>query len=91
MFFLFGGSLASLAFPKLLGELVSAGNDGSLAESLNTIALWLVGILIVQSVFSYFRTVLFVNVTEKSLANLRQDTYNQLIKLPLRFQRCNCG
>ena len=85
MFFLFGGSLASLAFPKLLGELVSAGEDGSLAESLNTIALWLLGILIVQSGFSYFRTVLFVNVTEKSLANLRQDTYNHLIRLPLRF------
>jgi ABC-type multidrug transport system fused ATPase/permease subunit len=85
MFFLIGGSLASLAFPKLLGELVSAGEDGSLAESLNTIALWLLGILIVQSGFSYFRTVLFVNVTEKSLANLRQDTYNHLIRLPLRF------
>ena len=85
MFFLFGGSLASLAFPKLLGELVSEGNAGSLSESLNTIALWLAGILVVQSVFSYFRTVLFVNVTEKSLASLRQDTYNHLIRLPLKF------
>ena len=85
MFFLFGGSLASLAFPKLLGDLVSAGNEGHLTESLNTIALWLSGILVVQSVFSYFRTVLFVNVSEKSLANLRQDTYNHLIRLPIRF------
>ena len=73
MFFLFGGSLASLAFPKLLGDLVSAGNEGTLEESLNNIGLLLVLILVVQSVFSYFRTVLFVNVTEKSLANLRQD------------------
>ncbi len=85
MFFLFGGSLASLAFPKLLGELVSAGNEGHLADSLNTLALWLAGILVVQSVFSYFRTILFVNVTEKSLASLRQDTYNHLIQLPLGF------
>ena len=85
MFFLFGGSLASLAFPKLLGELVSEGSAGSLSESLNTLALWLAGILVIQSVFSYFRTVLFVNVTEKSLANLRQDTYNHLIRLPLKF------
>lgn len=85
MFFLFGGSLASLAFPKLLGELVSKGNAGNLSESLNTIALWLVAILIVQSLFSYFRTVLFVNVTEKSLARLRQDTYNHLVRLPLKF------
>ncbi len=85
LFFLFGGSLASLAFPKLLGDLVNAGTAGNLAESINRIALLLVVILVVQSTFSYFRTVLFVNVTEKSLANLRQDTYNHLIRLPLRF------
>jgi len=85
MFFLFGGSLASLAFPKLLGDLVSAGNEGTLADSLNRIGIFLIIILVVQSVFSYFRTVLFVNVTEKSLANLRQDTFNHLIRLPLKF------
>jgi ABC-type multidrug transport system fused ATPase/permease subunit len=85
LFFLFGGSLASLAFPKLLGDLVNSGTQGNLAESINRIALLLVAILVVQAVFSYFRTILFVNVTEKSLANLRQDTYNHLIKLPLAF------
>ena len=85
LFFLFGGSLASLAFPKLLGDLVNSGTQGNLAESINRIALLLVAILVIQSVFSYFRTVLFVNVTEKSLANLRQDTYNHLIRLPLKF------
>ena len=85
MFFLFGGSLASLAFPKLLGDLVTAGNEGTLADSLNRIGLLLIIILVVQSVFSYFRTILFVNVTEKSLANLRQDTFNHLIRLPLKF------
>jgi len=85
LLFLFGGSLASLAFPKLLGDLVNSGTQGNLAESINHIALLLVAILVIQSVFSYFRTVLFVNVTEKSLANLRQDTYNHLIRLPLKF------
>ena len=85
LFFLFGGSLASLAFPKLLGDLVNSGTQGNLAESINHIALLLVAILVIQSVFSYFRTILFVNVTEKSLANLRQDTYNHLIRLPLKF------
>lgn len=85
LFFLFISSAASLAFPKLLGELVSSGNDGVLAESINRIAFLLLIILVVQSTFSYFRTVLFINVTEKSLANLRQDTYNHLIRLPLTF------
>ena len=85
MLFLFGSSAASLAFPKLLGDLVTSGNNGSLAKDIDRIALLLVSLLLIQSVFSYFRTVLFVNVTEKTLAYLRQSTYNHLIKLPLRF------
>lgn len=85
MFFLLGSSVASLAFPKLLGELVNSGNKGNLANDLNKIALMLVGTLVIQSAFSYFRVILFVNVTEKTLAFLRQTTYNHLIKLPLRF------
>ncbi|MDP2339269.1 MAG: ABC transporter ATP-binding protein [Bacteroidota bacterium] len=85
MVFLLGSSLASLAFPKLLGELVNSGNKEAAAHSLNEIALLLGVVLLVQSLFSYFRIVLFVNVTEKTLAYLRQDTYNHLIKLPLKF------
>jgi len=85
MFFLLGSSIASLAFPKLLGELVNSGNIGNLSNDLNRIGLLLVATLLIQAVFSYFRVVLFVNVTEKTLASLRQKTYNHLIKLPLKF------
>jgi ABC-type multidrug transport system fused ATPase/permease subunit len=85
IFFLLGSSLASLAFPKLLGELVDSGNRGNLSRDLNHIAFLLIVTLLLQSLFSYFRVVLFVNVTEKSLALLRQNTYNHLIKLPLSF------
>jgi len=85
MFFLLGSSLASLAFPKLLGDLVNSGNEGTLGQSINQTALLLGILLLVQSVFSYFRVILFVNVTEKSLASLRRSTYNHLIKLPIRF------
>ncbi len=85
LIFLFGSSVTNLAFPKLLGDLVSAGNEGRLVEQLNRIALLLAGLLVIQAVFSYFRTILFVKVTERSLADLRQDTYNHLIQLPVRF------
>jgi ABC-type multidrug transport system fused ATPase/permease subunit len=85
LFFLFGSSVTNLAFPKLLGDLVNSGNEGNLGEDLNRIALILAGILVVQSVFSYFRVTLFVKVTERSLADLRQDTYNHLIRLPVSF------
>ncbi|MDX9928428.1 MAG: ABC transporter transmembrane domain-containing protein [Bacteroidales bacterium] len=83
--FLIGSSLASLVFPKLLGELVNAGSEGRLAESLNLIAILIIITLLVQSFFSYFRVVLFVNVTEKTLALLRQTTFSHLIRLPLRY------
>jgi ABC-type multidrug transport system fused ATPase/permease subunit len=85
MFFLLGSSLASLAFPKLLGDLVNSGNEGNLPNDLGRIAIIIMIILFIQAVFSYFRVILFVNVTEKSLALLRQKAYNHLIKLPLRF------
>ena len=85
IFFLLGSSLASLAFPKLLGDLVNTGNSTTLGQSLNQTAYLIVGVLIVQASFSYLRIVLFVNVTEKSLAALRQASYRHLIKLPLQF------
>jgi len=85
MLFLLLASAANLAFPKILGELVSAGSSGALSQNINRLALILVGLLLVQAVFAYFRTVLFVNVTEKTLASLRQYTFNHLIKLPITF------
>lgn len=85
LFFLLGSSLANLAFPKLLGDLVNSGSQGSLGQTLNQTAIYLGILLIIQSIFSYFRIILFVNVTEKSLALLRRATYNHLIKLPLKF------
>ncbi len=85
LIFLFGSSVTNLVFPKLLGDLVSAGNEGRLTEEMNRIALLLGGLLLLQAVFSYFRTILFVKVTERSLADLRQDTYNHLIRLPVKF------
>ncbi|MBT3385898.1 MAG: ATP-binding cassette domain-containing protein [Prolixibacteraceae bacterium] len=85
MFFLIGASLANLAFPKLLGDLVDAGNKGTLSTVLNRLVLLLVAILVIQALFSYFRAVLFANVTEKTMADIRRFTYNHLIKLPLSF------
>lgn len=85
IFFLLGSSLASLAFPKLLGDLVNTGNSTTLGQTLNQTAILIALVLIVQATFSYFRIVLFVNVTERSLAALRQATYRHLIKLPLQF------
>lgn len=85
MVFLLGSSLANLAFPKLLGEMVSAGEQGQLSEKIDSIALILVVLLLAQALFSYFRVLLFVRVTEYTLKDLRAYTYNHLIRLPLTF------
>ena len=85
IFFLFGSSIASLAFPKLLGDLVNSGVDGNMAENLNRIAIIIGSVLVIQAVFSYFRILLFIQVSENALADLRQHTYNHLIRLPLAF------
>jgi ABC transporter fused permease/ATP-binding protein len=85
LLFLLGSSAASLAVPKLLGELVDMGNRGVLGQEINRLALILMAILLAQSIFSFFRIFLFVRVAEKTLADLRQSTFNQLIKLPMKF------
>ncbi|MCT4665945.1 MAG: ABC transporter transmembrane domain-containing protein [Flavobacteriales bacterium] len=88
--FLFLSSLASLIFPKYLGKLVQQATEKSTDfENINNIALILLGLFALQAVFSYFRVVLFINVTEKSLADLRKDFFNHVVKLPMHFFNTN--
>lgn len=83
LFLLFTGGTA-LAFPKLMGMLVDCVKDKDLSAA-NNVALLLLGILFLQSFFSFFRVFLFVNFTENTLANLRFALYANLIKLPMNF------
>ncbi len=83
LFLLFTGGTA-LAFPKLMGMLVDCVKDKDLSAA-NKVALLLLGILFLQSFFSFFRIFLFVNFTENTLANLRFALYANLIKLPMNF------
>lgn len=84
LFFLLLTGATALAFPKLMGMLVDCVKNKNLSQA-NNIALGLVGILFMQSFFSFFRISLFVNYTENTLANLRLALYSNLIKLPMSF------
>ncbi|MBH83474.1 MAG: multidrug ABC transporter ATP-binding protein [Flavobacteriales bacterium] len=84
LFFLFLSTVASLIFPALMGNLVDSASD-KLVNNINQIAIALLVLFALQAIFSYFRIVLFVNVTEKTLAIIRQETYAHLIKLPMNF------
>lgn len=84
LFFLLLSTAASLIFPALMGNLVDSASD-KLVNDINQIAIALLVLFALQAIFSYFRIVLFVNVTEKTLAVIRQETYAHLIKLPMNF------
>lgn len=83
IFLLFTGATA-LAFPKLMGMLIDCVKNKDNSQA-NTIALGLIVILFLQSIFSFFRLYLFVNFTENTLANLRVALYSNLVKLPMSF------
>lgn len=85
MLLLLISSGASLMFPKFLGNMVDLGNKGKMISDITHTGLILFAILVVQAVSSYTRTRLFVEVTEKTLASIRQHLYNHLIKLPMSF------
>ena len=85
MVFLLISSGASLMFPKFLGDMVDLGNQGKMISEISRTGLILLAIILTQAIFSYTRIRLFVEVTEKTLASIRQHLYNHLIKLPMSF------
>jgi ABC-type multidrug transport system fused ATPase/permease subunit len=84
LFFLLLTGGTALAFPKLMGMLIDCVKNKD-NEQANFIAFGLVVILLMQSLFSFFRLSLFVNFTENTLANLRLALYSNLVKLPMTF------
>ncbi|MFO0880620.1 MAG: ABC transporter transmembrane domain-containing protein [Gemmataceae bacterium] len=92
MLCLFGGTLVGLAFPYLAGDLVQAmlksgqgEPSGNWLHNIDSIALALLAVLATQAVLAFIRTVLSVEVGERTLADLRRDVFTQLIRLPMSF------
>lgn len=83
MIFLGLTGVTALLFPKLMGDLIKTADFG--VEEINTMGMWLLILFTAQAVFSFFRVILFVNVTENMLSAIRQDAYNTLIKMPMTF------
>ena len=82
-------SLVGLSFPQFLGALIDAAQGKHkfpfLPATLNGIGLLALAVLFAQGFISFFRIVWFVQVAEKSLADIRRDTYFKLITLPMNF------
>ena len=99
LFLLFSSSVG-LFFPYLLGQLlggtdttgpqIGATPDASALEgidlnNINTVALLLLLLFLTQSIFSYFRIVLFTKVTENTLRDIRMDAMDRLLHMPMDF------
>jgi ABC-type multidrug transport system fused ATPase/permease subunit len=84
MAFLVLSSLTTLVFPMLIGDLLDAATNSTL-DKINQLGMILILVFLVSAVFSYFRIYLFAVVTQKTMALLRQTTYNHMIRLPMTF------
>ncbi|HRI80116.1 MAG TPA: ABC transporter transmembrane domain-containing protein, partial [Cyclobacteriaceae bacterium] len=80
-------SATTLAFPFLAGKLldVASGQKDFFLTSIDQIALALMAVLTVQSVFSFSRVYTFSIVSERTLADLRLAVYEKIIWLPMSF------
>jgi len=85
-------SLTAMIFPYLLGNLLGADiqqqdKEFHLTDPNNINALFLLLMLLfsAQALFSFFRIYLFGIVTEKTLHDIRQSTFNKLISFPITY------
>ncbi|MBP6459159.1 MAG: ATP-binding cassette domain-containing protein [Crocinitomicaceae bacterium] len=93
--FLILSTSAGLLFPFLMGKLLGSTVDkvsntqdmvGMINfNNINQVAFALFLLFGFQALFSYFRVVLFTNVTENTLRDIRYDAFNRLIYMPMDF------
>jgi ATP-binding cassette subfamily B protein len=80
------GSLLFLVVMRTPGEFFNIINgEPQYGLSLNQLFGVLLGLLAVQSLFSYLRVQFFAYVSEKSMADLRTDLYEKLVSLSIPF------
>ncbi|BDS12431.1 ABC transporter ATP-binding protein [Aureispira anguillae] len=86
LFFLIIGSGVFMVFPAAAGELIDiAKGESKWGLSLADVGFVLGAILVLQALTSYFRVLLFANVSEKGMADIRKELYNKLITQPTAF------
>ena len=88
MLALTASSLLALAFPLLAGRLVDGAGPGGVQPGgldIDHAAGLLVLSFALRAGFSFAQTYWLAQVGERSLADLRQDTYAHLLRLPVAF------
>ncbi|MEN9700404.1 MAG: hypothetical protein RLZZ301_1602 [Bacteroidota bacterium] len=92
--FLVLSTSAGLVFPYLMGKLL--GSTGKVSnpqeavslinmDNVNGIAMALFALFFFQSLFSFVRVVLFNNVTENALRDMRNEAFERMVYMPMDF------
>ncbi|MDZ4846404.1 MAG: ABC transporter transmembrane domain-containing protein [Chitinophagales bacterium] len=80
-------SVTVLTFPYVTGKLVDAatGKTEWWLGDINKIAAGLIGVLLLQGVFSYWRVMLFARVSEYAMGDIRKALFAKILTLPIPF------
>jgi ABC-type multidrug transport system fused ATPase/permease subunit len=96
--FLVLSTTAGLLFPYLMGKLLGSTVSPSdvavptgflTLTSVTSVAIALFILFGFQALFSFFRVVIFNNVTENSLRDLRNDAFSKMVFMPMDFFNTN--
>jgi len=96
--FLVLSTSAGLVFPYLMGKLLGTTVSPSSPSmpsgfldlnNVTNVAIALFVLFGIQALFSFFRVVIFNNVTENSLRDLRNDAFSKMIFMPMDFFNTN--
>lgn len=94
MLLLSASSLLFMVFPGAAGDManVANGDPSRFGLTLRQFGWFFVVILVLQSLFSYLRTITFAYVSEKGMADVRKALYAKLITQPYTaFEQTRVG
>jgi len=95
--FLVISSVLGLAFPLLMGQLLGGTTEGQSGgameevwknlnvDNVNAVAIALFVTFGLQALTGFFRILLFTNVTENTLRDIRRDAFQRLVYMPMDF------
>ncbi len=83
---LFLSSLVFMAFPYMVGMMIDiAQGKSEFPLDLKDTGFLALAFLVIQGLLAYFRVILFANVSERGIADVRKAVYAKLISLPIAF------
>jgi len=91
--FLLLSSASAMLFPALMGQLLGANDEeaaminfaGLDFTDITVILIAMLVVFAIQAVFSFFRIVIFSQVTEKVLKDIKKKAFDKLTSLPMNF------